>query len=217
VIPPQDGLRVLERLMGGRAAQVGVLPVVWSKFLRRFAGGAEPRFLAELVRESRQQAASVTAAAPVEAQPDLLRQLEEAAPAKRHTLLMTFVQEQAARVLELDSARAVSERVPLSEMGLDSLMAVELRNRLSSGLGLKRSLPATLVFDYPTVEAIAGYLEDAVLGLKPAAAAAPAVAPGEPAALGTGVTDLLDTLENLSDEEIDRLLSEQTRNKDQRK
>lgn len=220
VIPPQDGLRVLERLMQGRAAQIGVMPVVWSKFLRRFASGSEPRFFAELANETRQQqVATISPVSQTESQPDILRRLAEAAPAKHHTIVVAFVQEQAARVLELGSPRAISERIPLSEMGLDSLMAVELRNRLSSGLGLKRTLPATLVFDYPTVEAIATFLAQEALNLKPAQPETPAVVPDESAIRGDagGVTGLLDALENLTDEEIDRLLSEQTRNKDQRK
>src|SRR4029079_1569202 len=47
-------------------------------------------------------------------------------------------------------------RQPLQELGLDSLMAVELRNALSEVLG--QTLPATLMFDYPTVEVLSGYL-----------------------------------------------------------
>ena len=55
-----------------------------------------------------------------------------------------------ARVIGASAADAIDPRQPLNEIGLDSLMAVDLRNRLGTGLGLARSLPATLVFDYPT-------------------------------------------------------------------
>ena len=43
-------------------------------------------------------------------------------------------------------------------------MAVQLRNLLGSGLGLKQPLPATLIFNYPTVEVIAAYLEKQIFG-----------------------------------------------------
>lgn len=166
-----------------------------------------------MAREARQkQAAPVTLAQPLaEARPDLLTLLEDAAPAKQRALLVAFVQQQAAQVLELDSAQAVSERLPLSELGLDSLMAVELRNRLSSGLGLKRTLPATLVFDYPTAESIADYLAREALGLRQPEIEAPPAAPA--AVSGSAVLGLLDALEDLPDDEIDRRLSEKTRHR----
>ncbi len=215
VIPPTEGLRILTALMQSGTPQVGVMPVAWPKFLSRFAAGIEPPFFAEMAREVRQKSmATVTAAQPqqTDQQPAILKLLEEASPAKQYGLLLTYVQEQAAHVLEMGSPAAVSERTPLSELGLDSLMAVELRNRLSSGLGLKRALPATLVFDYPTVGAIATYLAQETLGLqKPQATPEP---PVREAAVNEGsMLDMLSALENLSDDEIDWQLSEKTKNR----
>jgi polyketide synthase 12/myxalamid-type polyketide synthase MxaB len=77
-------------------------------------------------------------------------------------------------------------------------MAVELRNVLKSDLALDGGLPATLVFDYPTVDGIAHFLARDVLGLE-----APAPAAAEPAP-----ATVLRRVEDLSDDEVDRLLGE---------
>ncbi|HJR00338.1 MAG TPA: acyl carrier protein, partial [Methylomirabilota bacterium] len=103
------------------------------------------------------------------------------------------------RVLGLESGQTVDALRPLKELGVDSLMAVELRNVLKSDLALEGGLPATLVFDYPTVDGIAHFLAREVLGLEtPAATAAP----------GPVSTTVLSRVEDLSDEEVDRLLGE---------
>ena len=72
--------------------------------------------------------------------------------------LVGLVQEVVAAVLGLAGAAAVPASQPLKELGLDSLMAVEVRNRLSARA--ETTLPATLVFDYPTPEAIAKLLSE---------------------------------------------------------
>jgi acyl carrier protein len=67
-----------------------------------------------------------------------------------------LVQEVVAAVLGLAGAAAVPANQPLKALGLDSLMAVEVRNQLSARA--ETTLPTTLVFDYPTPEAIAKLL-----------------------------------------------------------
>jgi acyl carrier protein len=75
----------------------------------------------------------------------------------RHDRLVEYVREHVVHVLRLGTGRVIDRRHRLMDLGLDSLMAVELRNRLGHGLGL--SVPATVVFDYPTIDAVAGFLE----------------------------------------------------------
>ena len=84
------------------------------------------------------------------------QQIASAAPNKRRALLMAHVREQALRTLGLKPSYSLDPRQPLREIGLDSLMAVELRNALAGSL--QEKLPPTLLFDYPTVEALTDFL-----------------------------------------------------------
>ena len=79
-----------------------------------------------------------------------------ASEAERLTALVELMQEDIAAVLALPGASSVPVDVPLKELGLDSLMAVELRNRLSGRVGTK--LSTTVAFDYPTARAMAQLL-----------------------------------------------------------
>ena len=69
-----------------------------------------------------------------------------------------MVREVVAQVLGLSGALAVKPSLALKDLGIDSLMAVELRNRLGSASGV--ALPATLVFDFPNAQAIAKHILD---------------------------------------------------------
>ncbi|MYW05801.1 type I polyketide synthase, partial [Streptomyces sp. SID3343] len=98
----------------------------------------------------------------------------ELATGDRRRFLVDVVRTQAAVVQGYPSAESVEAGKPFREQGFDSLTAVELRNRLNAESGLR--LPATLVFDYPTPNALAEFLRGELLG-ELAAPDAAAVAP----------------------------------------
>jgi hypothetical protein len=201
-IAPRDGLATLDRLLAQRGPYVGVSPIDWPVLLARGAGAVTSPWFATMVERAPGGSRPAPEARPVA---DVRGTLEAAPPASRIALLLDHVRAQTAHVLALAPAD-VSDRAPLSDLGLDSLMAVELRNLLGASLGLEQPLPATLVFDYPTVEAMAGYLTSLLFGADADAAAARAAVATTPSSDGL-VASLLDDMENLSDDEFDELLA----------
>jgi malonyl CoA-acyl carrier protein transacylase/SAM-dependent methyltransferase len=77
---------------------------------------------------------------------------------ERVDLMMTFVRDRVMRILRLDDGHAPGRDARLMDLGMDSLMAIQLRNSLRAGLAIEGTLPATLIFDYPTVREISRYL-----------------------------------------------------------
>ncbi|MEV4847940.1 type I polyketide synthase, partial [Micromonospora matsumotoense] len=87
-------------------------------------------------------------------------QLADLPPAQRRHVLTDLVRSQVAAVLgHADPAGLDGGRV-LQDLGLDSLTAVELRNRIGQAVGVR--LPAAVVFDHPTVDALTAFLDDLV-------------------------------------------------------
>ncbi|MFB9903088.1 type I polyketide synthase [Allokutzneria oryzae] len=106
--------------------------------------------------------------------------LADLSEAEQHRLLLDVVRTHASAVLGAGSAQVAGRA--FREQGFDSLTGVQLRNRLGVATGL--TLPTTLVFDYPTPDALAEFLRDQVLGASSAVAAPEtAVATGEPIAI----------------------------------
>lgn len=200
VISPRQGLDMLQSLMRSDAVHVGVLPVRWDRFLE----SGVPPFLERFRGYARVSSVSpVPAAAGTAARgAGLVDEWRQASPGTRAELLLAYVGEHVARVVDVPSARAIDPRQPLNELGLDSLMAVDLRNRLGKDLGLARSLPATLVFDYPTLEALAGYIGQLVLP-EPASDERVAQTP----AVTAEAADAVHAIDDLSDEEIEALFA----------
>ncbi|MFC6612257.1 type I polyketide synthase [Amorphoplanes digitatis] len=127
--------------------------------------GDVPAVLRGLVRSGRRAAATSPGGAATIA--GITRELLSRTGAERHAFLLGLVRTEAAAVLGHAAAAAVDARREFRDLGFDSLTAVELRNRLAAVSGLR--LPATMVFDYPTPEALAGFLLGELLDERPAA------------------------------------------------
>jgi acyl carrier protein len=138
-IAPAAGFEILEQLLAQNATQVGVLPVDWQQL---GLAGRQTVFLDQILDpvldiESNQD--TKTIAAPFN-QPDLTQQIRG----------------QIAKILGFATIEKVAIDQKFDDMGMDSLMAVELSNYIRTLLG--SSVPLDVAFDYPTVESLVAFL-----------------------------------------------------------
>ncbi|MFP2958448.1 SDR family NAD(P)-dependent oxidoreductase [Myxococcus sp. 1LA] len=153
-LTPAEGNAILGRLLDGDVTQMAVMPLDLRKWVEFYPRAKSSPWLSELVPASASEAAQAARDLA------LLETLRTATPRDGRVALEKFVREQLGRVLRLDSARIDAE-APLQGFGLDSLMGLELRNRLASGLGL--TLPASLIWKHPTLDALCAHLQSEVM------------------------------------------------------
>jgi acyl carrier protein len=191
-LTPEQGIRALESLLGQAAPQMAVVPFdlrQWREFYPALAGAA---LFAELLEESGGRGASSISG------PRMSELLHEAPAGERRGLLENHIREVIAGVMRLDPSR-IPVQTSLGALGLDSLMGLEIRNRLERSLGL--TLPATLAWTYPTIAALATYFEDALNFTGEARQTAQAAV----AAGAVAIDDVVE-IEDLSEEDAERML-----------
>jgi len=184
LIDPADGAALLPSLLTASAAQVGVVPISWARVAEESGDGLRRPFL-ELM------AAEVTSAPVTATTRRFVDELATTAEAERVGLVRHHVRAAIAAVLGL-AADGVGDDVEFSELGMDSLMAVELRNRLQSSLG--RALPSTIAFDHPTPGDLSAHLGTLVL---------------EPVATPEATLEEDDDLATMSDAEAESAFAEE--------
>ncbi len=163
---PEQGLRVFDRLLREDPTTSVVLAADWSVFGE--ALGGRPSLFDDLL-----PAAQDDSADSPDATEDLLARLGTTPATAREELLVSFLQQEVQAVLRLPSAPAPT--VGFFDLGMDSLMAVELRNRLNRAFSGEYVAPNTVVFDYPDIAALARHVTGELgdIGSAPAVQAQP--------------------------------------------
>jgi acyl carrier protein len=165
---------------------------------QNLSGAARSSFLSNFARADRASTEDRAASG----EPALLDRLTAAAPHERRGIVERFIAARAARVLRLGADQIDPEK-PLRAMGLDSLLAVEFRNRMEADTGL--SIPTTLIWNYPTVAKLAPQVAERLGIALDAGATAGADARTDE------LDELLGALESMSDDAARRALLGGTR------
>ena len=206
-LSPETGITFLEKLIRSRNSQSAVMAVNWRQYTAKvYPHGTAPPIISQLVRS----ATTAKAAAPIpktsQAERKNLRQSLAACPeSQRREMLIDYLQSETLRILGLDAGDIIDPDKPLMDLGLDSLMAVEMRNALSSAIG--QNLSATLLFDYPTLESVGNFLL-ALIGLLPNTQEALLESDTGTDENQPSTDDLLRWIETMPDDEIDRRMNE---------
>jgi len=162
LMAPEQGLDILSALLRQQkqnkeqTTQVGVLPVDWKKYLVGHR-------VADTFFESLAANTTIRQIAADTLQINVRHRLESAPKEKQYALLVEQLREIIVNALGLPAAERIEPRRGLKDLGLDSILSIEIRGRLEKALDY--SLPATLLFDYPTLETLAQYLSKNVLGI----------------------------------------------------
>ncbi len=151
-LEPAEALARFDDLLGGGDPQLAVAAVRWPAFMRQFGAGRRPPFFEDIVG---------VPDAPGE-RPAFRQALDGSPPAARRGMLAELAASQVAAVLGLAPGSPIDPRRRLFDLGLESLTALEVKSRLERHLGVP--LRSTLVFDHPTVEALADALHAILSG-----------------------------------------------------
>jgi acyl transferase domain-containing protein/thioesterase domain-containing protein/acyl carrier protein len=170
---PELAIEALGQALARDETCLTVADIDWERYAPLYVSARARPLIGDLPEVERvlEQAAAGADGAPDGALAARLAGLSER---ERERVAVELVRSQAAAVLGHASPAALDERRAFKELGFDSLMAVELRDRLQAATGLR--LPATLVFDYPSTAALARYLRGEATGEQAGPADAPAAA-----------------------------------------
>ena len=158
-MPSDDCLRLFKNLLSGDTTQPSVLDVDWPTYAKSHNYDSSAGLFANLIGSNQQEQKS--SQSEDSHQIDIIKQLEEAQTGAQNKILLDYLVRLSQEVLGYSESELLSKTQPLADQGFDSLMTVDIRNRLSKKLN--KPLPVSLLFDYPTLEKIADFILTSVL------------------------------------------------------
>ena len=173
-IPPKTALAALQHAIEANDTQITIADVSWDRFLPAFTARRAHPLLTELA--SHPSTSANDSSTPTDHAQRLRAQLAGQTPGQQHATVSALVITATATVLGHATPEAIDPNRPFTDLGIDSLTALELRNTLSAHTGL--TLPATLIFDHPTPTAIAHHLGQLLGNPHHLASAAGVLSPG---------------------------------------
>jgi NAD(P)-dependent dehydrogenase (short-subunit alcohol dehydrogenase family)/acyl carrier protein len=156
---PEQGLEALGRLMRQDATEVCVMPIDWRQWSQYHPTASQSPVLAHLIEDDPGQTAAAHDNSPTNSR--LSREeLASARPEARAAMLEDALRQQVATVLKLSPSR-INSQTPLIHLGIDSIMAIELKNRIESMLGI--AVPIVTFLQGPSISSIASQMVEQLM------------------------------------------------------
>ncbi len=144
---PEEGMQAFESSLERRMGQIAFAPIQWRQLAQALTGLTDNKYLAELMTSQHSQGLVRSA---------ILEKIETTAMSERQGLMESYLRGVVAKTLGITNAETIPLDKGFFDLGMDSLMAVELKNRIERELNLR--LLASLIFDFPDIAALAAYL-----------------------------------------------------------
>lgn len=200
-LTPGEVMQIMEASLTASATQVMAIRVDWAKW-RQFFRGMQENPLLERIFASVEGSESGSGAS------DWRQKIEAAAPEELEGIISLAVRDAVGSVLRV-KPETLREDQPLTDLGLDSLMGVEIENSIEAAIGV--ALPPTSLMRARTIGQIVTLIAEH-MGAKTGGSAAPARAVNPVVAEPAAASEV--DLDALSDEDIDRLLGDDTTSDD---
>ncbi len=155
-ITPKQGIKVLDRTISASEAQIGLFDIDWHQFEQKLPPNVKMPMLEELI--------SIRPVLRTSDRDNFLSELKQASVAERENKLRNYLQDCVAQVLGMETDR-IDLAQPLISLGVDSLMAMEIRNRVQTDL--KIDIPITKFMEEIDVATLTIELNDQLTQIDP--------------------------------------------------